>query len=168
MENLLYWYAVYTSSRAEKKVRERLEQAGIENYLPLKTEVRIWSSRKKKILAPLIPGYIFVHISPGQMLDVLNTNGVISFLKEHSKAVSIPEIQIRQLRLMVESATDIEFTTANINVGDKVRINRGELTDLYGELIEVRGKYKIVVRLDHFGCALTTVPVSFVEKIKNG
>lgn len=167
MENLLCWYAVYTSSRAEKKVKERLEQVGIENYLPLKTEIRIWSSRKKKILVPLIPGYIFVHICPEQVLDVLNTSGVISFLKENSKAVSIPELQIRQLRLMVESAVDIEFTTEKINVGDKIRINRGELNDLYGELIEIRGKYRIVVRLDHFGCALTTVPVSFVEKIRN-
>ena len=42
------WYAVYTAARAEKKVKERLDQIGIENYLPLRTEYRVWSDRKKK------------------------------------------------------------------------------------------------------------------------
>ena len=51
---MAYWYAVYTSSRAEKRVKERLEQVGIECYLPLRTEFRMWSSRKKKVSVPLI------------------------------------------------------------------------------------------------------------------
>lgn len=44
------WYAVYTSSRAEKKVKIRLDEIGIVNYLPLKTEIRVWSDREKKSL----------------------------------------------------------------------------------------------------------------------
>lgn len=166
MENLLGWYAVYTSSRAEKKVKERFDQHEIENFLPLKTEVRIWSDRKKKIRTPLIAGYIFVRVSAEQFMDVLNTNGVVAFLKEGSKSVIIPDYQMKQFRLMVEyAAEDIEFTDKKINVGDKVRIKQGELSDFYGELVEIRGKYKIAVRLEYFGCALTTVPLSFVEKV---
>ena len=34
MESVFSWYAVYTAARAEKKVKERLDQIGIENYLP--------------------------------------------------------------------------------------------------------------------------------------
>ena len=48
MESVFSWYAVYTAARAEKKVKERLDQIGIENYLPLRTEYRVWSDRKKK------------------------------------------------------------------------------------------------------------------------
>ena len=62
MESVFSWYAVYTAARAEKKVKERLDQIGIENYLPLRTEYRVWSDRKKKVSVPLISGYIFVHI----------------------------------------------------------------------------------------------------------
>ena len=46
MESVFSWYAVYTAARAEKKVKERLDQIGIENYLPLRTEYRVWSDRK--------------------------------------------------------------------------------------------------------------------------
>ena len=59
MESVFSWYAVYTAARAEKKVKERLDQIGIENYLPLRTEYRVWSDRKKKVSVPLISGYIF-------------------------------------------------------------------------------------------------------------
>lgn len=50
-------------------------------------------------------------------------------------------------------------------LGDKVRVKQGKLSGLIGELIEIRGKYKIAIRLDYFGCALTTVPVNCVEKM---
>ena len=69
MESVFSWYAVYTAARAEKKVKERLDQIGIENYLPLRTEYRVWSDRKKKVSVPLISGYIFVHIKEETCTD---------------------------------------------------------------------------------------------------
>lgn len=163
-----FWYAVYTTSRAEKKVKQRLDEADIENYLPLRTEIRIWSDRKKKVSLPLIPGYIFVHISPENILKTLNIPGVVTFLKEKSVPAAIPDDQIRRLRMMVEHAFDeVEFVASPVNVGDKVRVKQGDLEGLIGELVEIRGKYKIAIRLQYFGCALTTVPVSCVEKLKD-
>ena len=43
MDGVCAWYAVYTASRAEKKVKERLDEMDIRNYLPLRTEYRVWS-----------------------------------------------------------------------------------------------------------------------------
>jgi len=34
-----------------------------------------------------------------------------------------------------------------------------------GELVEMKGKHKVLIRLEKFGCAITTVPASFVEKV---
>ena len=42
------WLAIYTNSRAEKKVEERLIKEGIEAYCPTYTTVKQWSDRKKK------------------------------------------------------------------------------------------------------------------------
>ncbi len=152
----------------KKKVKQRLDEANIENYLPLRTEIRIWSDRKKKVSLPLIPGYIFVHIASENILKILNIPGVVTFLKEKSVPATIPDDQIHRLRMMVEHAFDeVEFMTTQVNVGDKVRVKQGNLEGLIGELVEVRGKYKIAIRLQYFGCALTTVPVSWVEKLKD-
>ena len=92
---------------------------------------------------PLIPGYIFVSVSANDFLKVLNTVGVVAFLKEKSIPAVIPEDQIRRLRTMVEHAVDeVEFVNNPLQVGDKIRVKQGELEGLIGDLIEMRGKYK--------------------------
>ena len=58
-----FWYAIYTNSRAEKKVEERLIKEGFEAYCPTYTTVKQCSDRKKKVILPLIPSYIFAMIS---------------------------------------------------------------------------------------------------------
>lgn len=164
---MVCWYAVYTSSRAEKKVKERLEQAGVDCYLPLRTEFRIWSSRRKKVSVPLIPGYIFVHVRAEQFIEVLNIAGVVSFLKEKGKVVPIPDRQIKQLRFVECNAEEpVEMYFKEIPVGSLIKVVRGKFAGFEGELIEVSGKYKIVIRLEHLGCALMTISASCVEKVK--
>ena len=66
-----YWYAVYTAPRAEKKVRERFLESGIEHYLPVQMVTRKWHDRMKKIEQPVLSGYIFVRILPEETQKVL-------------------------------------------------------------------------------------------------
>lgn len=158
------WYAVYTASRSEKKVKERLDEKGIVNYLPLRTEVRIWSDRKKKVSVPLIAGYIFVCISEVQYNLVLEIPGVVTFLKEKGKAVAIPADQIERLHF-AEDHTDepLEMSFEHIAVGSMVEVVRGRLAGFRGEMVQIRDKYRIVIRLDRLGCALITVAASCVN-----
>ncbi len=162
----LHWYAVYTASRAEKKVKERLDELGIECYLPLQTVIRIWSDRKKKVVVPVINGYIFVRIHIKDFRRVQEIQGVAFFLKEKGKAVPIPDEQIKTLRFMVDNSEDeVEFSADDFKPGAAVMITRGQLQGLIGELVEVRGKYKVAIRLENFGCALTTVSVGSLKKL---
>ena len=50
------WYAVFTASRAEKRVQERLEQAGIENYLPIREVKFARDGLVKRLEVPVITG----------------------------------------------------------------------------------------------------------------
>lgn len=167
MEDACVWFAVHTASRAEKKVKERLDRMGVENYLPLKTEYRVWCSRKKKVIVPLIAGYIFVCLRESDFITVLNVPGVVAFLRENGKAVGIPEIQIERLKF-VENQSDepIEVSFEEIPKGTWVEIVKGRLKGFQGEMVEMKDKYKIVLRLDKLGCALLTVAASCVKKMK--
>lgn len=168
MESVFSWYAVYTASRAEKKVKERLEQISIENYLPLRTEYRVWSDRKKKVSVPLIAGYIFVRVRDDMFIPVLNTPGVVAFLKEKGRAVAIPEDQIERLRFVEKHVEEpIEISYEDIPAGTLVEVVRGRLAGFQGEMVQIRDKFRIVLRLEKLGCALITVPASCVEKVKN-
>lgn len=159
------WYAVYTAPRAEKKVSERLFLAGIEHYLPQKTVKRCWSDRIKEVIIPVINGYIFVNIKSIDYRKVTNVFGAIAFVREGGYPIPIPENQIKRMQYMVEfSQEPVEFIYEHLERGEAITISKGPLKGMMGELVQFKGKHKVVVRLARFGCAITTVPLSFIEK----
>ena len=50
--------------------------------------------------------------------------------------------------------------------GEKVRVIKGPLSGLVGELVTVGGKSKIAVRLNMLGCACVDMPIGYVEPTK--
>jgi transcription antitermination factor NusG len=159
------WYAVYTASRAEKKVKERLDQQAIENYLPMRISIRRWSDRNKRVELPLMRGYIFVCVTSQQYAQVCNTFGVVAFLKEGGKPAPIPTRQINTLRMMNEGVEgDVEISTEEIPKGTYIRVINGKLAGLEGELVQYKGKHKVLIRINHLGCALTDIPASCIER----
>lgn len=163
----MHWYALYTAPRAEKKVAERFTESGIEHYLPIQKVMRKWSDRLKEVEVPVVNGYIFVHISELQFKAVLNTYGAIQFIREFGKPVPIPDKQLARLRFMVDNAEGpVDFSLEDLEPGIPISIIRGPMQGLIGELKEVKGKHHVVIRLDKFGCALTTVQLSFVTPLK--
>jgi len=159
----LRWYAVYTAPRAEKKVSERFFQMGIEHYLPLQKQKRKWTDRIKEVIVPVVNGYVFVKVSNLDFRKVTAVYGAIAFVREGGQPVPIPESQMVRLKMMVDASDEpVEFCVENFEHGETIRIIRGPLEGLIGELVEVKGKHKVLVRLEKFGCAITTVPISFI------
>ena len=160
------WYAVYTAPRAEKKVSERFTQEAIEHYLPLQTVKRRWSDRVKEVLVPVVNGYIFVYIPGTDFLKVTAIYGAIAFVREGGQPVAIPDKQLEGLRFMVEHADEpVEYSQESFEHGEAIIITKGPLEGMMGELVEIKGKHQVVVRLERFGCAITTVPLSFIQKV---
>ena len=165
MVNEFRWYAVYTAPRAEKKVSERFVQEGIEHYLPIQTVKRRWSDRIKEVEVPVVSGYIFVRIRYAESVKVTNVYGALSFVREGGKPVAIPEAQLTRLRFMVEHSEEpVEYTRESYEHGENITIMKGPLTGITGELVEMKGKNKVLIRIERFGCAITTIPMSFVQK----
>ena len=160
------WYAIYTRPRAEKLVYERLVEAEIETFLPLQRTYRIWSDRKKLVIKPLLSSYIFVKTNPKRFPVVYKTNGVVKFVSFERQPVSIPQNQIDNLRLLINSDAEIEVSSGHFDKGDSVEVIAGVLIGLTGELIKIGGKKRVVVRIDRLDQNLVlTIPVSFLKKI---
>lgn len=160
------WYAAYTKPRNEKKVLERLTEAGIEAYLPLQKRLKQWSDRKKMVEEPIFRSYIFVRIEQKDYFNVLNTPGVVRYITFEGKAVPIPDKQIDQVKLLLEQK-DIEVDVAEepIKPGTMVEVTSGSMIGLVGELVELHGKKRVVVRLDHISHSLlVTLPANYITK----
>jgi transcription antitermination factor NusG len=79
--------------------------------------------------------------------------------------VSIPDKQIAQLKFMVDfSEEPVEFSIEDLQPGEIITISRGPLQGLIGELCEVKGKHQVAIRIQKFGCALTTVSLSCIKR----
>ena len=143
------WYAVFTASRAEKRVKERLEQAGIENYLPVRAVefVRDWQKRRLEI--PVITGCIFVRVSEVNLPSVLSIWGVIALLQEKQVPVVISDEQLESFKILNERAETLEIVNEGLPVGSAIRVLQGELAGVRGELIEVAGGQRVVVRIPY-------------------
>ena len=67
----LQWFVLYTTSRSEKKVAKRLNEMGVEVFLPIVEELRQWSDRKKKVQKALFNGYVFVKTNSDKLWESL-------------------------------------------------------------------------------------------------
>ena len=98
-------------SQAEKLVYQRLVEVNIETSLPIQKTYRKWSDRKKLVEKPLLSSYIFVKTNRQSFPAVYKTNGVVKFISFEGQPVSIPQNQIDNLRLLVNSDAEIEVTS---------------------------------------------------------
>lgn len=148
-KNTKHWYAVYTRSRAEKKVVAELNAAEIECFLPFQKKLRQWKDRKKWVEMPLLPGYCFVHINRFDYDRVLQTSNVVCYITFEGKAAVVRDEQIEALQTMLrQNDFEVEITHENFTPGKKVEIISGPLIGLRGELNQVRGKHKFMIRIE--------------------
>jgi len=142
------WFAVYVKSRHEKSVYSELQQKGIESSLPLATQTRQWSDRKKKVEVPLFRSYVFVNIDISkEKFGVLQTDGVVKFVTFCNKTVSIPHEQMYWLDQLVISKLDLEHET-DFPPGTDVDVLFGPLKGLQGRVIQKNSDTKLVIWLD--------------------
>ncbi|MDR0940089.1 MAG: UpxY family transcription antiterminator [Mediterranea sp.] len=162
------WYAAYVKMHHERKVSQRLGQMGIENFVPVQQEVHQWSDRRKTVERVLIPMMIFVHADPTERREVLTLSAVSRYMvmRGEGKPTIIPDDQMERFRFMLDySETTVSINEAPLEKGVAVRVIKGPLTGLEGELWEFKGKSQIAVRLDMLGCACVDMPKGYVERI---
>ena len=151
------WYAIYTKSRSEKKVGERLADKEIEVFVPLRRQLRTWSDRKKWVELPVFPSYIFVKISSRQFQQIIETDGVYKFVHFSGRIVPIPDRQVNSIKLLLLSGVDftVEPITHDFSTGEKVVVKSGVLKGVAGEVLQLRGKKKVAILVEQLGMAIT-------------
>ena len=143
------WFAVWTKSRQEKVAASLLESLGIQNFLPLKSEVRQWTDRKQTVQVPLFSGYLFVRINPlkDSKLQVLKTQGVVRLVGNHDGPLPVPDQQIEQIRTVLAQRVECTLLPL-VEEGDRVRVVRGILTGVEGTLLRTKSEAYLVISID--------------------
>ncbi len=154
MDSTLIWHALYTRSRYEIKSAAILKQKGIEVYVPVQRVLRQWSDRRKLITEPVIRSYVFVRISRQQYDSVLDTAGIVRYVFFCGKPAHIPDYQIETMKTVLGADVEVDCMPDLLKPGMPVRVNAGPLCGLEGELVQMSGRNKVVVRLETLRQAL--------------
>jgi transcription antitermination factor NusG len=144
------WYAIYTKVRHEKKVAQYLEGSGREYFLPTSRVLKIWTGTKRYVHLPLFPSYVFVKLkSLTDYYDSLTLPGVLNFVKIGSQIAAIRESTIHKLRAIVSNNPEqIEVLSDHLSKGKILDINSGPFKGFCCEIIEHKGRNKILVRIE--------------------
>ena len=161
------WFAVYTRSRYEKKLLKQIQSMGLECYLPLRIQKKQWSDRVKIVEEPLLRSYLFVKVSNKEYYQVLNAVGAVRYVTFNGKAAIIPDKQIEDLKQFLEHFNEeVIVTQENLAKGDLVKVRSGLLEGVRGEVIQFRGKDRILLRFKNLGyCIHTEIQLSDVETL---
>ena len=160
------WYALYTKSRFEKKVGLLLSEAGIESFVPLIKTMKQWSDRKKLVEEPLFRSYIFVKTTTDKFNSVRNIDGAVYIVSFNKVPAVIPEEQINNLHLLLNSNEKFDICQEEFFTGDIVEVMQGPLHGLKGSFVDYRGKTHIMLRIDAINQSLVVhIPPLWVKKV---
>lgn len=144
------WYALHTRSRFEQVVYNGLRGKSLEAFLP---KVQVMSRRKdrrKKILVPLLPGYVFVQseLEPYRYWEIIKTVGVVRMVTFKGRPVPANNVEIDSLMVLDGTDRTVE-NRAFMKKGDRVMIMDGPLKGLVGFYLKHKGKSeKVVVSIE--------------------
>ncbi|MBW1763549.1 MAG: UpxY family transcription antiterminator [Deltaproteobacteria bacterium] len=144
------WYAVHTKSRFEQKVVDGLIGKSVEVFLPRVQVMSRRKDRRKKILVPILPGYIFVNFSlnPEDYWKIIKTTGVVRMIGFEGKPVPANDEEIKSLMVLDNTDRTVQNQTY-IKKGDMVMIMEGPLKGLTGFYVRHRNQSdKVVVSIE--------------------
>ena len=160
----LQWFVMYTTSRTEKKVEQRLKEKGIEVFLPMVEELRQWSDRKKKVQKALFSGYIFVKTTRANLWESLQDPGAVKFVNFSGQHATVRDKEIDAIRRIIETGVSVETGKDEIQKGEQVKILGGPLQGMEGECVNKGNKDYFVIRVPGINQVLmVNVPRKFLE-----
>ena len=147
MEHARFWLAAYTRSGHENRVAGQLSCKGVESLLPTYAKLTRWSDRIKRSLAPLLPGYVFVHVSDAERIPVLQTIGVANLVSVGGKAVRLKDEEVERLRACAARCNEIE-PHPYLKLGHRVRVKYGPFAGWEGILVQKQNAARLVITVE--------------------
>jgi transcription antitermination factor NusG len=141
------WYAVQTCANHEKRVAQQLSQREVEAYLPQYASVRKWKDRRVRLDLPLFPGYVFVHLTLRDRLQLLQTPSVVRLVGFGGHPTPLPNHEIDALRQGLAHNLLVE-PHPYLKVGQRVRVRSGPLQGLEGILLRKKKLSRFIISLD--------------------
>ena len=181
-EQQQYWFAARTRDKQEFVIRDSLEKLradiNIEYYLPTQFVIRQLKYRRKCVEVPVIRNLIFVRATKQDACDLSNKYGVqLYYIKDFvTRAMLIvPDKQMKDFMFVMnldpaavilnDDCFAVGTKVQVITVGSKVRVMKGDLCGVEGELALEANKTYVIIRIEGVLTASVKVAKSYLKVI---
>lgn len=163
------WVIAIVNNNTEKKCSEKLMKMGYESYVPTQQEKHRWCTGKIKTIDRIVlPSLVFIRVNELERKEIVTLSFIHKFMTDRAGAVdccnrhaiaTIPDAQIETLKFMLyNSESPVSIEPMPIRLGDKVRVVRGQLQGVEGNVLSMTKNHsEIVFNLNILGCAKVTV-----------
>lgn len=177
-DNEVLWYAMRVPYRNELKVQLKLQEKGIETFIPKRKKIVKKRGKTSYELLPAANNLIFVHSSlsviKGLKQEILNLQYLVNKLEGESIKIVVRDNEmqsfIKAVENLEEEITYLSPEEINIEKGTRVRIIGGNFDGVEGIFVKVKGKRnkKVVVMLDKLlAVVIAEIDPDLIEVIKN-
>ena len=147
------WFVLYTRPNQEIKVADQLKEMKISCFCQTVIVIKQYSDRKKKVIKPLLPSYVFVFIEEVNRNYVFSVFGIVRYMFWLGKPATVRESEIELMREYLngiyQSISITKFTR-----GQLYKISEGVFSGRIGKVIETQ-KNKIKLELQSLGMIVT-------------
>lgn len=163
------WFIAIVNNRSEKTTSQRLTAMGIDNYVPVQEELRIWNNGKKVMAEKvMIPSKVFIRCTERQRREIVNLPFIFRFMTNRAgtsvNAVSkplavVPDSEMEQLKFMLGVPDARVAFTQHFVKGDKVQVRRGPFKGLTGIVLKDIGSRAshLYINIDFLGSAYVEI-----------
>lgn len=178
------WFVFRVTYNQIDKASDAFKEKHIMAYFPQHYVLKNVNGKKKRVLAPLLPNFIFAYITRDKADEMVRkTMWTSSFLKYYLDKTKSresngfhPPLTIGFDEMMnfiratsVESEHIMAVTPAmcHFKSGDVVKVIEGDFKGVVGRVARVAGQQRIVIEIKGF-CMVATayVPSAFIELLK--
>lgn len=170
------WFVAIVNHNTEKSCGEKLKKLNYEVYVPIQKEMHQWKNGRRKMIDRIVlPCLVFIRCTAIERRRyVVNLPFINRFMPDHTKVVNglhppavVPDVQMELFKyILYASDTPVSIEQHPLQVGDKVRVLRGGLIGVEGNVVcHKDGHTDFIVQLDILGYAKMTISVDDLEEI---
>jgi len=160
------WYVARTGYGRELRVRDRLATLGVECFIPTGTR-RNYRGRQTE--HALIPNIVFIRATKQEACELKTACGLpVNYLFDYAThtMMTVRDRQLEDFRkVLAASIEEGGLMEEPVSLGDRVRVTRGPLRGVEGYVVELQGKFYLVVELCMQIYARARIPRAWLEKV---
>ncbi|WP_434356107.1 transcription/translation regulatory transformer protein RfaH [Parasalinivibrio latis] len=121
------WHLLYCKRGEMDRAEEHLRRQGIDSYYPKVTVQKLLRGKRKQLVEPLFPNYLFVQFNPEEVTwtTVRSTRGVCDFVRCGREPVRVDITLVKELMIQEDCDEQRDALSQDFKSGQVLTIREG-------------------------------------------